>query len=57
MLGVLDLISIQECLDGYRKTIASLPVEDTVELELKEERLRLINYLIRRCEGAMVRDE
>lgn len=57
MLGVIDLVSIQECLDGYRKIISSLPVEDTVELELKEERLRLINYLIRRCEGAMIRDE
>ena len=53
MLSNIDLISIQECLDSYRKTISSFPVEDMVDLELKEERLRLIKYLLQRCEEAL----
>ena len=53
-LNALDLCAIQECLDGYRKLVEWIPPFDTVDEEMKEDRLRVIAHLIDKCEKALV---
>lgn len=50
MLGLMDLVSIQECLDGYERTIRGMDTSSSEELELKLDRLRIIDYLQKKCE-------
>lgn len=45
-LNVVDLISIQECLEGYRIMLDMIVPEDTVELDLWENKLQLTKYLV-----------
>lgn len=48
--NVPDICSVQECLEAYKKLIEWLPVTDEVEEELKADRIRIINYLVRKAE-------
>lgn len=58
-LNALDLCAIQECMDGYRKLVEWIPPLDTVDEEMKSDRLRVIAYITDKCEQALVglRDE
>ena len=58
-LNALDLCAIQECMDGYRKLVEWIPPLDTVDEEMKSDRLRVIDYITDKCEQALVglRDE
>lgn len=49
-INAVDLVSIQECLEGYKRLIEWLPVIDETELDLKDNRLNIINYLSNKCE-------
>ena len=55
-LNVIDLASIQDCLSAYKKLINWIPPVDEVEVEMKEERIKIINHLLRKTE-AIVREE
>lgn len=48
--NVVDVLAIQECMDGYRKLIEWLPAMDDVEDELKEQRLKVIDRINRICD-------
>ena len=48
--NVPDVCSVQECLEAYKKLIEWLPATDEVEEELKADRIRIINYLVRKAE-------
>lgn len=58
-LNALDLCAIQECMDGYRKLVEWIPPIDTIDEEMKNDRLRVISYITDKCEKALVglRDE
>lgn len=47
---VVDVLAIQECMEGYRKLIEWLPTMDEVEDELKEQRLKVIDRIDRICD-------
>lgn len=49
-INAVDLVSMQECLEGYKRLIEWLPVIDETELDLKDNRLNIINYLSNKCE-------
>lgn len=51
--NVVDVLAIQECMDGYRKLIEWLPTMDEVEDELKEQRIKVINRIMRLCDEAI----
>lgn len=55
-LNVVDLASMQDCLSAYKKLIDWIPPVSEVEVEMKEERLKIINYLLRKTE-AIIREE
>ena len=55
-LNVIDLASIQDCLSAYKKLIDWIPPVGEIEVEMKEERLRIINYLLRKTE-TIIREE
>lgn len=44
-----DLCAIQECMVGYRKLVEWLPVQNEVEVDLKAERINIINHIIKLC--------
>lgn len=44
-----DLCAIQECMIGYRKLIEWLPVQNEMEVDLKAERINIINHIIKTC--------
>ena len=45
-LNVIDLASIQDCLSAYKKLIDWIPPVGEVEVEMKEERIKIINHLL-----------
>ena len=53
-LNALDLCAIQECLEGYKRLVEWVPTLDTVDEEMKDDRLRVIAYLSDKCEKALV---
>lgn len=55
-LNVVDLASVQDCLSAYKKLIDWIPPVGEIEVEMKEERLKIINYLLRKTE-AIIREE
>ena len=55
-LNVIDLASIQDCLSAYKKLIEWIPPVGEVEVEMKEERIKVINHLLRKTE-AIIREE
>ena len=55
-LNVIDLASIQDCLSAYKKLIDWMPPVGEIEVEMKAERMKTINYLLRKTE-AIIREE
>lgn len=55
-LNVIDLASMQDCLSAYKKLIDWIPPVGEVEVEMKEERINIINHLLRKTE-AIIREE
>ena len=53
-INALDLCAIQECLDGYKKLVEWIPPLDTTDAEMKEDRLRIIDHLDKRCEELLM---
>ena len=51
-----ELASIQECLSAYKKLIDWIPPVGEIEVEMKEERMKIINYLRKKTE-AIIREE
>lgn len=51
--NVIDVISIQECMEGYKKLIEWMPTKDEVEDELKEHRLKVIDRISTLCDEAI----
>lgn len=52
----LDIISIQDCLSGYERLIKMIEPSDEVDILLKDERLRIINHLLNKCEVILRKD-
>lgn len=50
-----DLCAIQECMVGYRKLIEWLPVLNEMEVDLKAERINIINHIIKLCGNELTR--
>lgn len=51
---VLDVLAMQECLEGYKKLVEWIPPKDIQEEDLKANRLRIIDYLSDMCEDFIV---
>ena len=48
-MNAMDLCAIQECMIGYRKLIEWLPVQNEMEVDLKQERINTINHIVKIC--------
>lgn len=48
--NILDIHSIQECLVAYKSLIQWIPITCIEEMDLKEERLRIVDYLSDKCD-------
>lgn len=44
-----DLCAIQECLIAYKKLLDWLPTLNELEVEMKADRIDIINHLVRVC--------
>ena len=51
--NVVDLHSLQECLTAYKNLINWMPITCLEEMDLKEERLRVIDFLEDKFERAL----
>lgn len=51
--NIVDVLAIQECMDGYKKLIEWMPTIDEVEDELKEHRLKVIDRISTLCDEAI----
>lgn len=51
--NVVDVLAIQECMDGYKRLISWMPTMDEVEDELKEQRIKVINRIMRLCDNVI----
>ena len=51
--SVVDVLAIQECMDGYKRLIEWMPAMDEVEDELKEQRIKVINRIMRLCDDVI----
>lgn len=54
-LNAVDLYAMQECLIGYRKLIEWIPPTTEVEMEMKHDRVKVINHLIDITDKEIVR--
>ena len=45
-MKAMDLQAIQECMVGYRRLIDLWPVTNEMEVDLKHERIGIINHII-----------
>lgn len=54
---VVDVLAIQECMEGYKKLIELIPTVDDVEDELKEQRIKVINRISRLCDEAIGKEK
>lgn len=52
-----DVIAMQECLESYRKLLEWIPLIDDKDDDLKAERLRLVDYLIGRCDDVLLKEK
>lgn len=50
-----DLCAIQECMVGYRKLIEWLPVQSEMEVDLKSQRIDVINHIMNLCGKELTR--
>ena len=48
-----DLCAIQECLVSYRKLLDWLPTLNELEVEMKADRIDIINHLLKICGGEL----
>jgi hypothetical protein len=48
-----DLCAIQECLIAYKKLLDWLPTLDELEVEMKADRIDIINHLVKVCGGEL----
>ena len=48
--NIVDIHSIQECLVAYKSLLQWIPITCIEEMDLKEERLRVIDYLSDKCD-------
>lgn len=49
-LNAIDICNIQECLEGYKVLVELVPLRDEVEEEMRECRLKIIDYLSDKCD-------
>lgn len=50
-LSVIDIVSIQECLEAYKVLLTWLPAPTVEEKELKRNRFDIIHHLQLACEN------
>lgn len=50
---VTDVYSIQECLEAYKVLIKWLPITCLEEMDMKEERLAVVDFLSDKCDEAI----
>lgn len=55
--NIMDIHSIQECLVAYKSLVKWVPITCLEEMDLKEERLKVIDYLSDKCEEALAMAE
>lgn len=55
--NVVDILSIQECMEGYKKLIEWMPAMDEYEEEMKGERLKIISRINRICEEVISKEK
>lgn len=55
--NVVDILAIQECMEGYRRLIEWIPTLDEVEDELKEQRIKIIDRISRICDEAIEKEK
>lgn len=48
--NMLDVHSIQECLVAYKRLLRWIPVTCLEEMDLKDERIRIVDYLSDKCD-------
>lgn len=53
--NIVDIHSIQECLVAYKSLLKWIPVTCVEEMDLKEERLRIVDYLSDKCDMVLGR--
>lgn len=53
--NIVDIHSIQECLVAYKSLLQWIPITCIEEMDLKEERLRVIDYLSDKCDMVLGR--
>ena len=53
--NIVDIHSIQECLVAYKSLLKWIPVTCIEEMDLKEERLRIVDYLSDKCDMVLGR--
>ena len=53
--NIVDIHSIQECLVAYKRLLQWVPVTCVEEMDLKDERLRIIDYLSAKCDMVLGR--
>ena len=51
--NVLDVLTIQECMEGYKRLIEWLPTLDEGEDELKEQRIKIIDRISKICDDVI----
>ena len=49
-MGMMDIVAMQECLVSYRKLLEWLPVINNDEEAMRDERFKLLDYLIDKLE-------
>ena len=54
-MNVQDLSAIQECMIGYKKLVEWIPAQNEVELDLKADRINVINHIISLCDKELTR--
>ena len=48
--NVVDIHSIQECLVAYKSLLHWIPITCVEEMDLKDERIRVVDYLSDKCD-------
>jgi hypothetical protein len=53
--NIVDIHSLQECLVAYKSLLQWIPVTCVEEMDLKDERLRIVDYLSDKCDRVLER--
>ena len=53
--NIVDIHSIQECLVAYKRLLEWIPVTCVEDMDLKDERLRVVDYLSDKCDMVLGR--